>query len=438
MKTLCVADLFQGGLPVVVDLPCWIRSRRHHGRICFLDLADATGHLNAVADKTTFPDEAWEKILSIPTESSVMVSGHMARHARGAPELQLSKVELIAPPALHVSPPPRSTGGLFTDRLDKQVSRYRHIYLRNPRFAAVLRAKHLLRKAFRDELDATSFVELDLPILTTATLYEPESAFSLDFFGRPVHLSQCAGLYLAAATQSLERTYTVAPAFRATPSRSPRHNPEFWHIKGQIAFCNLQEMMDWLAETIFRVVHRFIADAADTLEVLGVTLRLAELEPPFPKISYEEAVEILSGQGHSFRLGKSFGPAEERLITKGFSKPLFVTGMPATVEPFPYALDPADPTKTLTADLLAPDGFGEILGVAQFEHDPVRLRSRIASLPLAQQQALAWYVELIEHACVPFSGFGLGLERMLRWLLRLSHVKHTFAFPRLYRRAPYP
>ncbi|MEK7540818.1 MAG: asparagine--tRNA ligase [Patescibacteria group bacterium] len=340
---------------------------------------------------------------------------------------------------LKITPLPRSDFDIFSPSLTDHILTNKHLFLRNPKIISIIKLKSILFEIIRDYFRSQKFVEVNTPIITQSTLYEDDATFSVDYFGVKTYLSQCAGLYLGAAVPALEKVYTITPAFRAQPSRSPRHNPEFYHAKAQIAFCDLDEIMKFTENMIYYCGINFIKLGEEELKNLNIDLNITKIKPPYPKITYTEALKILKKRGVLLRWGKSLNEMSEKIIGEEFKKPVFITGMPRKVEPFPYALDPKNSKITMTADLLAPDGYGEILGVAEFIYNFNEILERFGETDKHKQnERFKWYIDLMQYGNVPHSGFGLGIERLLRWFIKLPHVRDAFAFPRLYHRFPYP
>lgn len=441
MKDLFIADILkEDKLNQKVVLFGWIKSIRHHSSIIFLDIVDSTGEIKCIF-KEDGQKDLFEKVSGLNPESVVKIEGLFVKSTHNKREVVIKNLKIINPSKLNITPKPRDNFDIFNNRYADLILRQRHLYLRNPKLMAVFKSKDHILKTFREFFHKEKFIEVDTPILTQATLYGDKSTFDVDYFGTKVYLSQCAGLYLEALCNVFERVYTVTPAFRNEKSRSPRHNPEFWHIKGQVAFASLEDVMGLLEEVIYYVGKSLSRSCKEELEILETKIDVGRLKPPYPRISYDDAVKILNEKGKKFKWGKNLGPDEEKIISNKFKTPFFIVGIPRSLEPFPYQIDDDNPKITKTADLLAPDGFGEILGVAEFIYKSKNLIERMkepTNNKLKDMKRLKWFCELKEIGCAPHSGFGMGIERVLRWLLNLNHIRDTFTFPRLYHRIPYP
>lgn len=441
MKKLYISDILDKiGTEEEIELLCWVKSIRNLGGIIFLTLEDSTGMLEAYVEKRKASSKLFSKISNIKPESSIRIEGILSKKPEtNNKELIITDVEIIGQASLNLYPRPRNNFNIFESKYVDYILRKRHLFIRNNKLAAVFKTKHIMLKGIREWLDKQGFIEIDTPILTQATLYDDNSTFCVDYFGTPVYLSQCAALYLGAAVHVFEKVYTITPAFRAEPSRSPRHNPEFWHVKGQIAFSNLEDIITFVENMIFNISKYVNKNCKKYLEILGVSIDINKLKPPYPRITFDEALEILATHGIELDWGKSIGADEEKVLSRYFETPFFVTYLPSAIEPFPYRKNPTRPETTLTADLLAPCGYGEILGVAEFIHKPDDLIQRMKEKGKYEKlKRFEWYYELKRYGSVPHAGFGMGVERLLRWLLKLKHVRDTFLFPRLYHRIPYP
>lgn len=419
-----------------IKLLGWLKSKRSSGKIEFLDIVDSSGEIGAVLENGT--NKLINKISNILPESSIKISGKLKLNPKGIKEIALSDIDLIGTAEINISPRPRMNFKIFETKYADYVLKNRHLFIRNPKLVSVLRIKHNMLHCIRNYLHAEGFTEIDTPILTQATYYEDSATFPINYFGTKVFLSQCAGLYLNAALPAFEKVYTITPAFRAQPSRSPRHNPEFWHIKGQMAFTDLQDIAKFTENLIYES-SKIVSTCTKDLATLGVSINYDKFLPPYEKISYDEALNLLAKKNLKLKWGTSLGADEEKILSKEFEKPFFIWGMPARVEPFPYKIDESNPKITKTADLLAPDGYGEILGIAEFISNPKDLINRMKDTgKYAQIDRLQWALDLRKYGCVPHTGFGIGVERLLRWLLKLHHIRDTIPFPRLYNRIPYP
>jgi asparaginyl-tRNA synthetase len=445
MKELYVDGvLYRTSVGTEVDLYGWIKNRRDHGNVIFLDICDSTGWMQVVVDKSRFSEEQFNLISKLTVESSVLVKGKLALTGKKTPtrnlEIRAESVELIGAANLGLTPSPRGNSfDIFDERLQDHLLTNRHFYLRNEKIMAILKFRHHLMGLVHEWFRADGFIEITAPILTPTPLYEGRSAIGLELYDEDIFLTQCVGFYLESAVHAFERVYNIGPSFRGEEGRSKRHLTEYHHIKAELAFGDLEDIITLVENLISFVTQRCSGEAriADLATVVGRPLCLDGLTPPFPRLSYCEAVTILQQRGVDFEFGKSLGSDEEAMLSENFSQPFWVVGIPRTIEPFPYVIDSVDPRLTRTADLIATNGYGELLGVAEKIHDPAMLDERMAekgkSDPLYQ-----WLRDMRQFGCVPHIGFGLGVERFIRWLMNIPHVRDTIPFPRTFGRKVRP
>ena len=439
MKNVYIKDILEKDKINSVDLFCWIKNIRNLGGIIFLDLLDSTGDIGAFIKKDSSSLEVFKKIVGLSIESSVRVSGIIQKNKNSKKEIEIKDCEIIGKALLNIEPSPRKDFNIFDKKYVDFILSKQHLFIRNQKIANVIKIKSALLESFRQWFKIQGFIEIDTPILTQSNLYEDDATFEIDYFKTKTYLSQCASLYLNSAISAFEKVFTITPAFRKQPSKSPRHNPEFWHVKAQAAFYSLDDMIAFTEEMILNV-FTFIKDKAQKeLSYFDINLDIENLKPPYPQISYDEALKILKKEGIKIKWGKSLNEKAEKVLSDKFKKPVFIKKMPKTIEPFPYVVDELNPDLTMTADLLADNGYGEILGLAEFIYNPEKLISRMKDTnKYTQLERFKWYLELKQFGDVPASGFGLGIERFLRWMLKLPHVRNAFLFPRLYHRKPYP
>lgn len=423
-----------------VVVSCWLKNKRVSGSITFLELEDSTGEIEAIAEKNTIEKSIYDLISTTPIESSITVHGTIQNNPKNKDrkEINISQFEIINLANRQLSPSPR----LLRDPFDKKYADYilknKHLFIRNSKISSVIKIKHKMLIYLREWLNNKKFIEVDTPILTQSNLYDSSNTFNTDYFGTKVYLSQCAGLYLGAMVPALEKVYTVTPAFRKESSKSPRHNPEFYHLKGQIAFCYLDEIMSLIEEMLYHTTCSIKKNCIDELNTLGIEIDTDMYKPPYPRIPYSDAIKILASKNIHLEPNQSLNEKAEQCIADKFNKPTFVMNVPSNLEPFPYKYAKNE-SFTNTADLLIPNGIGEILGVAEFIHQSDELKKRmIEKNKFSKENNLEWYKELAEFGDIPRSGFGMGVERLLRAILQLPHVRDCFPLPRLYGRKPYP
>lgn len=297
----------------------------------------------------------------------------------------------------------------------------------------------MITSFIRGWFDKRGFVEIPAPILTPVNLYEDKSAMEIKIKNEKVFLTQCVGFYLEAAVHAFEKVYNIGPSFRAEETHSPRHLMEYWHIKSEIAFADLEDIIK-LVETLIKdlTLEMKKIENINSL-VVGKIICLDGQKKPYPRITYSEAVDYLRTQGLEVKFGKSLGAKGEVVLSKKFKNtPFWIMGMPRKTEPFPYVIDSTDSKVTRTADLIASKGFGEILGVAEKISDIETLKIRMKEKGKLNDPRYKWIEEIHQSGCVPHSAMGMGVERLVRWLLGIPHVKDAIPFPRLFRRKVYP
>ena len=438
MKTVYVGDLLSHPSGIDVHLSGWLRSRRESGGIVFLDICDSTGVIQAVCEESLLSPKVFQAVRRVSLESAITVKGSLREHRNRQREIHVIEFSVIAEDTLRISPSPRKPIDIFDESMTDHLLRNRHIYLRNPQVMAILRFRSSLMAFVREWFQKNRFLEIDAPILTAVPLYEDGSALKLDVHGESIFLTQCVGYYLEAAVHAFERVYNMGPSFRGEESRSRRHLMEYWHIKAEIAFAGLDDIIRLVEEVIQEITNRCQNELVDVPRTLGTSMCLDGLNPPFPRIRYEDAVRRLQSRGFDIVFGKGLGSAEEAELSKDFQSPFWVTGIPRCIEPFPYVIDQDDPRITRVADLIASNGFGELLGVAEKISDPNMLAERMEEKGRLYDERYEWVRDVHRAGCVPHAAFGMGLERLIRWLLNIPHVRDAIPFPRTFRRRVYP
>jgi len=456
MKTVYVKDLLRGSKRegAAVELLCWVKARRNLGQLVFLDLCDSTGTIQAItkdarvleppSSETTFESEeslkaektaqgTFSTAKTLSLESSVKATGIMQQSPKGF-EIYLTSLDIIGNATADFSPRPRSNINVLDGKLADHLLRNRHLYIRNEKMMAILRFRHEVMGAIHTWFRQKGFTEITAPILTAVPLYEDRNAMSLEVSGEHIFLTQCVGFYLESAVHAFEKVYNIGPSFRAEETHSKRHLMEYWHIKGELAWVNLDDLFSIVEDLIGDVVQFCIDECDDLVKTLGTKLCVHGLATPFPHISYVDAAQRLQHLGIPFEFGTSMGSAEEEVLSKQFASPFWITGIPRKVEPFPYVIDKDDRRVTRTADLIASNGYGELLGIAEKTADLAEIDERMAEKGKADDPRYDWVRQLREFGCVPHGGFGIGVERLIRWLLDIPHVRDTIPFPRTFRR----
>ncbi|MBX5477131.1 MAG: asparagine--tRNA ligase [Clostridia bacterium] len=411
-----------------VEIRGWLYNKRSSGKIVFLIVRDGSGLLQCVGSLQDLGEDAFRRAEGLNQEASVIVTGTVRadRRAPGGYELSLAAVELVGDsvdyPITH-----KEHGVDF-------LMDHRHLWLRTPRQTAILRIRAEITAALQEFLNERGFVRVDGPILTPNAVEGTTTLFETDYFGEKAYLTQSSQLYAEAAAMALGKVYTFGPTFRAEKSKTRRHLIEFWMLEPEMAYATHEDNLRLQEELVSHVVQRVLERRADDLATLGRDTRsLERVRPPFPRITYAEALDLLREKGLDLPWGEDFGAPHETAIAESFDQPVFVERFPVEVKAFYMQPDPADPRVALCADLLAPEGYGEIIGGSERIHDFDLLERRIREhgLPI---EVFDWYLDLRKYGSVPHSGFGLGLERTVAWICGLEHVRETIPFPRLLNR----
>ena len=427
MQSICISHVAEH-VGEEVELQGWVYNKRSSGSLVFLIVRDGTGFIQGVVAKGEVPDEDFQACDELTQESSLVLRGIIKADKRAPSGYELS-VTGVEP--LHIAEEyPISLKKHGVDFLMD----WRHLWLRTPRQAAILRIRHEIIGAIRTFLDRREFVLVDAPILTPSACEGTTTLFSTDYFDSTAYLSQSGQLYMEAAAMALGKVYCFGPTFRAEKSKTRRHLTEFWMVEPEMAWVDLEGNLKLQEELVSYVVQRVLEQRRDELVTLERdTGKLENIKPPFPRISYDEAVEILNKNGVEFEWGNDFGGGDETVLAEQFGLPVFVHRYPTDIKAFYMKPDPDRPEVCLSADLLAPEGYGEIVGGGQRIDDPELLDLRIREHDLPKE-AYVWYTDLRKFGSVPHSGFGLGIERAVAWICGLDHIRETIPFPRLLNR----
>lgn len=412
-----------------VELRGWLYNRRSSGKIHFLLLRDGSGLVQAVMSRQDVSGDAFAAADRLPQESSVIVTGRVRADPRapGGVELAVTGLEVV-----HEAEPypitPKEHGVEF-------LMDHRHLWLRSGRQQAVLRVRAEAIRAMTDYLDDHGFLRVDAPILTPAAVEGTTTLFGTPYFDLgTAYLTQSGQLYNEAAAMAFGRVYCFGPTFRAEKSKTRRHLIEFWMLEPEAAFMDLDGYMALAEEFVSAVVARVLDRCRSDLEALGREVAALErVVPPFPRIAYDEALALLASKGMAVPWGEDLGGDEETAVSTHFDRPVFIHRYPAQCKAFYMQPDPERPEVVLGADLIAPEGYGEIVGGGQRIHDLVLLEQRIEEHGLPRDP-YRWYLDLRRYGSVPHSGFGIGIERAVAWLCGLEHVREAIPFPRLLNR----
>lgn len=407
----------------------WVTHVRSSGKVAFVVLRDGSGVMQAVIVKSAVRAEVWDAFGRLTVETSVAVTGEIRTDARspGGYEMAVSHLEIIGPSPLDYPIQPKEHGIDFL--LD-----HRHLWLRSPRQRAIALVRHEIEQGIHDFFYERDFVRVDTPILT-ASIGERSGLFGTEYFDEgTAFLAQTGQLYGEAAAAALGRIYTFGPTFRAEKSKTRRHLTEFWMIEPEVAWNDSNDNMRLQEEFVAYLVARCLERRADELaELERDTSKLRGIVTPFPRVSYADAIATLSKKGSSIQWGDDLGAEDETLIAEDYDRPVFVYNYPKEAKAFYMKENPDDPRTVLCDDLLATEGYGEMIGGSQREDDHDRLLHRIKAegLPV---EAYGWYLDLRKYGTFVHSGFGLGLERTVAWICGTQHIRETIAFPRLMNR----
>jgi asparaginyl-tRNA synthetase len=428
-----------------VTLQGWLYHRTDKGKLQFLQVRDGTGFIQCVVFRKEVSPEIFEAAVNLTQESSVTVTGIIRQDARahgipggyelGVSDLQVHQVAQDYP----IQPKEHGVEFLMDNR---------HLWIRSQQQWAVLRVRATIIHAIREWLDSNGFVNMDTPILTPAACEGTTTLFETDYFGEPAFLAQSGQLYNEANIYAFGRVYCFGPTFRAEKSKTRRHLTEFWMVEPEAAFCDMDGLMEIEEQFVSHIVQTCLRERAQELELLERdTSHLEKVVPPFPRISYDEALEMLVDIREkaddeelktqlAIEWGDDFGSPHETELTKHFEKPVFVYGYPTRAKAFYMEPWPGRPEVSKSVDLLAPEGYGEITGGSERISDPDLLLQRLDEWDLPRE-AFKWYIDLRQYGSTPHSGFGLGVERTVTWICGIDHLRETIPFPRMLKRV-YP
>ncbi|HYH45000.1 MAG TPA: asparagine--tRNA ligase [Thermoanaerobaculia bacterium] len=414
-----------------VELSGWIDNKRSSGKIAFLKVRTTGGVVQAVASRADLPEAAWAEVERVTQESAVRLRGRAKedKRAPGGVEVQLTDFEVLSlTEDFPITPKEHGTAFLME---------HRHLWLRSSRQRAALRLRSEIEQAIRDFFYERDFTLIDSPILTPAACEGTSTLFETDYFGDKAYLSQSGQLYLEPAAAALGKVYCFGPTFRAEKSKTRRHLMEFWMVEPEVAFLEFEGLCQLAEEFVTYLTGRVLERSREELKVLERdTAKLEQVAAPFPRITYTEAIKLLNEAGNPIQWGDDFGADEETLVAAKFDRPVMVTRFPTAFKAFYMQPDPDNPDTVLGLDIIAPEGYGEIIGGSQRIHDHDLLLSRIHqhNLPV---EAFQWYLDVRKYGAFPHSGFGMGIERFVAWMGGLTHVRETIPYPRmLYRIYP--
>ena len=411
-----------------VSIKGWLYNKTHKGRLWFLLVRDGTGVIQSVLFKGNVAAAVFEAAEALTQESSLQITGTVRRDKRapGGYELDATGMEVVQiAQSYPISPKEHGTSFLMD---------HRHLWLRSSRQHAILRIRHRLIKAARDFFDGRGFVLVDTPILTPVACEGTTNLFPVKYFDTPAYLSQSGQLYSEASCMAFGKVYCFGPTFRAEKSKTRRHLMEFWMVEPEVAYADLDDIMVLAEEFVSYLVAEALREGGEELSILGRdTGPLEKVTPPFPRLTYAEAFDLLEQEGSETPRGADLGGTDETIVSSRFDRPVMVHRYPAAVKGFYMEPDPENPDLALCMDMLAPEGYGEIIGGSQRIHDYDLLMERVREHDLPVEP-FSWYLDLRKYGSVPHSGFGLGIERVLSWVCGIPHVRETIPFPRMLHR----
>ena len=418
-----------------VSIPGWLYNLRRSGKIVFPLVRDGTGIMQCVGVKSVLPENVFDALKDLTQESSLIVTGKIRAEQRapGGYEMDIESVEVLdrVPESDPYPITPKEHGVDF-------LMDHRHLWLRSRRQHAILRVRHEVIRAVREYLDTHGFILVDTPIFTPAACEGTTSLFEVNYFDEEkLYLAQSGQLYNEATAMAFGKVYCFGPTFRAEKSKTRRHLTEFWMVEPEMAYANLEDVKQTAEEMVAHVVARVLENRrADLAELERDVSKLESVKTPFPRITYDEAVNRLKAKGSEIQWGGDFGNTDETLLGEDYDRPVMVDRYPTAIKAFYMAPDPDRPEVALGVDVLAPEGYGEIIGGGQRIHDLNLLLQRIDEQKLPRE-AFDWYIDLRKFGTVPHGGFGMGIERCVAWICGIEHVRETIAFPRmLYRTKP--
>ena len=408
----------------IVQLNGWVYNSRRSGKIGFLMFRDGFGIIQCIVAKNDVGEDQFEVFKTLTQESSLSVIGEVVKNDRAPGGFEMVVSELTVHQLSSEYPiTPKEHGTDF-------LMNHRHLWLRSKRQYSILKVRHEIIKAVRDFFDSNDFTLCDSPIFTPNAAEGTSTLFGTDYFGNTAYLAQTGQLYGEAAAMAVGRHYNFGPTFRAEKSKTRRHLTEFWMVEPEIAYCNIDEDMDWAERLILSIIERVLENRKNELEVLERDLeKLKQIKAPFPRVSYTECVDLLNKGGIDFKWGDDFGAPEETFIGEQYNQPVMVHRFPSAIKAFYMKRDPENDKVVLGMDVLAPEGFGEIIGGSERETEISLLEDRIKDEELNQAD-YEWFLDLRRFGSVPHSGFGMGIERVVAWICNLPHVRETIPFPR--------
>ena len=407
-----------------ISMSGWVYSVRRSGKIGFLTFRDGFGLVQCIVAKNDVGEDKFELFKTLTQESSLTITGKVVENERapGGFEIIVNDIELHQLSKDYpISPKEHGADFLMSNR---------HLWLRSKKQHAILKIRHQIIKSIRDYFDSNDFTLVDSPMFTPNAAEGTSTLFETEYFGKKAYLAQTGQLYGEASAMAFGRHYNFGPCFRAEKSKTRRHLTEFWMVEPEIAFCGIEEDMVWAENLIGYVVSEVLKNRAYELSILNRDVGLLKnIIPPFPRISYTDAIKLLNDNGFEIKWGEDFGAVEDTFISEQYDKPVIVYGWPKEIKAFYMKRDPDNENLVLSMDILAPEGYGEIIGGSERETSIELLLDRIKEENLNKKD-YEWYLDLRRYGSVPHSGFGMGLERVVAWICGISHIRETIPFAR--------
>ncbi len=430
-KFMPISEILKGGhTGNNVKIRGWVHRQRTSGGLAFVVIRDSTGIIQCAVKKDGVSAQAWKDSTELFLESSILLEGTVKedKRAPGGFEISASNASLIYKGEAFPIAKDQSTEFLLDTR---------HLWLRSQKLSAIMKARYYIMAYLREFFAKEGFFEVAPPIITRSGCEGGSTLFNVDYFGKPAYLTQSSQLYAEAYITALEKVFVCAPSFRAEPSRTVKHLTEYWHFEPEMAFFDYKMNIDLQEKMIEYVCQKFAKEHADILASLEQkSERLLKVKAPFKRMTHKQAVKLINERGGKMKEDEDFGADEEALLTKGEDKPVFVTHFPKKIKSFYMREDPDNPGTVLCDDLYAPDGHGELIGGSERIWELPELLERMEEEGL-EQKDYQWYIDLRKYGSVPHSGFGLGIERLIKWMLDLDHIRDAIPFPRLINRV-YP
>jgi asparaginyl-tRNA synthetase len=431
MAAVRIAD-FRAEVGREVLVRGWLHNKRSSGKLQFLIVRDGSGFAQAVMARAAVPPAAWDAAEKAGQESALELKGTVREDKRAPGGFEVDVSDLSVLHATHDYPiTPKEHGTAF-------LMENRHLWIRSPRQHAILRVRHAVIKATRDFLDDQGYTLVDTPIFTPAACEGTTTLFAVPYFDQgTAYLTQSGQLYSEATAAAHGKVYCFGPTFRAEKSKTRRHLTEFWMVEPEMAFAHLEDAVRLAEDLVCHVVARVLETRQEELKTLERDPgKLGNVKAPFPRLHYDDAIKLIQAKGSSTAWGSDFGGTDETIIAEAHDRPVVVHRFPAAIKAFYMASDPDRPELSLSADVLAPEGYGEIVGGGERLADGEQLLKRIHEHQLPEE-SLRWYLDLRKYGSVPHAGFGMGIERVVTWICGLEHLRETIAFPRmLYRIYP--